>query len=87
MVAYENFKGPAAVFTNKRLIKTNGNGDFSRLTLPWKSVDMWSVDIRNVGCSDAYLEFHTRGSHNIMFGLGKGIDLRKLNRIIAEYVL
>lgn len=94
VVAYENSSGPAVVFTNKRLITTKACGAYvgkdvlGLITLPWKSVYMWSKsndDFREDFC--VALRFHTRGSHHITFRLKKGIDVRKLDRIIAEYVL
>lgn len=80
----------SAIFTDKRLIVRDAQGITGKkveiYSLPWKSVDMWSSE--NAGHLDfnAELELWTRAGH-VKVHLKKGVDIRKLDRLISEYVL
>lgn len=89
VAAYKTVRD-TAVITDKRLIMRDAQGLTGKkveiYSLPWKSVEMWSSE--NAGHIDfnAELEFWTRAGH-IKLNLKKGIDIRKFDRIVAEYVL
>ncbi len=89
VAAYKTVRD-VAVITNKRLIMRDVQGFTGKkveiYSLPWKSVDMWSSE--NAGHIDinCELEFWTRAGH-IKLNLKKGIDVRRFDKIIAEYVM
>ncbi|NHB85078.1 PH domain-containing protein [Tessaracoccus sp. HDW20] len=80
----------SAVFTTKRLIIRDAQGLTGRkvemYSLPYSAVNMWSSE--NAGTMDfnAELELWTRAGH-IKIKLGKGIDVRRLDALIAHCVL
>jgi hypothetical protein len=80
----------SAVFTNRRLIVRDAQGITGKkvelYSLPYSSVNMWSSE--NAGTLDfnAELELWTRAGH-IKIKVGKGVDVRKLDRLIAQVVL
>ena len=79
-----------AVITNKRLIISDSQGFTGRkkeiYSIPFKSITMWSSE--NAGTMDlsAELQLWTRAG-NIKINLKRGVDVRKFDRLIAEYVL
>lgn len=89
VAAYKTVRD-TAVITDKRLIMRDAQGLTGKkveiYSLPWKSVDMWSSE--NAGHIDfnSELEFWTRAGH-IKLNLKKGIDIRKFDRIVGQYVL
>ena len=89
IAAYKTLRD-SAVFTNKRLIVRDAQGMSGKkielYSLPYSSVNMWSSE--NAGTLDfnAELELWTRAGH-IKIKVGKSIDVRKLDRLIAEVVL
>jgi hypothetical protein len=89
IAAYKTFRD-SAVFTNKRLIVRDAQGITGKkvelYSLPYSRVDMWSSE--NAGTLDfnAELELWTRAGH-IKIKIGKGVDIRKLDNLIARVVL
>lgn len=89
VAAYKTFRD-SAVFTNKRLIVRDAQGITGKkvelYSLPYSSVNMWSSE--NAGTLDfnAELELWTRAGH-IKIKIGKGVDIRKLDRLLAEVLL
>ena len=89
VAAYKTIRD-VAIVTNKRLILRDAQGITGKkveiYTVPWKSVVMWSSE--NAGHIDvnAELELWTRAGH-LKLNLRKDIDVRKLDGIIARYVL
>ncbi|WP_167041148.1 PH domain-containing protein [Salinibacterium sp. ZJ454] len=89
IAAYKTFRD-SAVFTTKRLIVRDAQGLTGKkvelYSLPYSSVNMWSSE--NAGTLDfnAELELWTRAGH-IKIKVGKGIDVRKLDNLIAHVVL
>lgn len=89
VVAYKTIRD-SAIITDKRLIMRDAQGLTGKkveiYSLPWKSVNMWSSE--NAGHFDfnCELEFWTRAGH-VKLCLKKGIDVRKFDRIVANYVL
>ena len=79
-----------AIFTDRRLIVRDAQGLTGKkveiYSLPWKSVDMWSSE--NAGTIDinAEIELWTRAGH-IKINLKKGVDIRKIDNLIAAFVL
>ena len=79
-----------AVFTDRRLIVRDAQGLTGKkveiYSLPWKSVDMWSSE--NAGTIDvnAEIELWTRAGH-IKINLKRGVDIRKIDSLIAAFVL
>ncbi len=90
VAAYKTVRD-TAVFTNKRLIIADKQGLTGKkvevYTLPYKSISMYSTE-NSKGILDfnSELELWTRAGH-IKINLKKGIDVRKLDRIIAEHIL
>ncbi|MGO4692491.1 PH domain-containing protein [Glaciibacter sp. 2TAF33] len=89
IAAYKTFRD-SAVFTNKRLIVRDAQGMTGKkvelYSLPYSRVNMWSSE--NAGTLDfnAELELWTRAGH-IKIKVGKGVDVRKLDNLIAQVVL
>ena len=89
VAAYKTFRD-SAVFTTKRLIVRDAQGLRGKkveiYSLPYSAINMWSSE--NAGKLDfnAELELWTRAGH-IKVNLNKGIDIRRLDRLIADAVL
>ncbi|MEF2593291.1 MAG: PH domain-containing protein [Eggerthellaceae bacterium] len=84
-----------AVFTNKRLIVRDIQGEVVKTySLPWKTVNMWSIEDIGRLNSDAVLKLWTRmGPVEInlkntgVLDTRRGIDLIRIEYLISEYVL
>ena len=89
VAAYSTFRD-SAVFTTKRLIIRDAQGLTGKkveiYSLPYSRIDMWSSE--NAGSLDwnSELELWTRAGH-IKVKLNKGIDVRRLDGLIAHMVL
>lgn len=87
--AFKTFRD-AAVFTNKRLIVRDSQGITGKkvemYSLPYSSIHMWSSE--NTGTFDfnSELELWTKAGH-IKIKVGKGVDIRKLDNLIAQVAL
>lgn len=90
VAAYKTMRD-SAIFTNKRLIVRDAQGLRGKkveiYSLPYSSINMWSSE-NAAGFLDftAELELWTRAGH-IKVSLLKGIDVRKLDKLIADCVL
>lgn len=89
VAAYRTFRD-IAIFTNLRLVVRDAQGMTGKkveiYSLPYTRIDMWSSE--NAGTLDrnSELELWTKAGH-IKVKLGKGIDVRKLDHLIAHMVL
>ncbi|MFP5580060.1 MAG: PH domain-containing protein [Acidimicrobiia bacterium] len=90
VAAYKTFRD-SAIFTTRRLIVRDAQGLRGKkvevYSLPYSAINMWSSE--NAGGfldTNAELELWTRAGH-IKVNLQKGIDIRKLDRLIAQTVL
>ncbi|MFS0724626.1 PH domain-containing protein [Paenibacillus sp. 1P07SE] len=90
VAAYKTIRD-SAVFTNKRLIVRDAQGLTGKkveiYSLPYESIHMWSTE--NAGSFldvNAEVELWTKAG-KIKINLRKGIDIRKLDRLIAEALL
>lgn len=89
VAAYKTFRD-SAIFTTRRLIFRDAQGVTGKkvevYSLPWSSVHMWSSE--NAGRMDmsAEVELWTRINH-ITITVKRGIDVRRLDRVIAASVL
>lgn len=90
VAAYKTFRD-SAVFTTHRLIVRDAQGLRGKkveiYSLPYTAINMWSSE--NAGGlldSNAELELWTRAGH-IKVNLQKGIDVRRLDRLIADAVI
>ena len=87
--AFRTFRD-SAIFTNKRLIVRDAQGMTGKkvevYSLPYSSINMWSSE--NAGTLDfnAEIELWTRAGH-IKIKLGRGVDVRRLDNLIAHAVL
>ena len=88
--AYKTIRD-SAIITNKRLIVRDAQGLTGKkievYSLPWKSVYMWSSE--NAGSLfdiNAELELWTRAGH-AKLKLQRGVDIRSLDKIVAQCVL
>ncbi|WP_018024634.1 PH domain-containing protein [Corynebacterium ulceribovis] len=88
--AYKTFRD-SAVFTNKRLIVRDAQGLSGKkvevYSLPYSSITMWSSE--NAGKFldfNAELELWTKAGH-VKISVGKQIDIRRLDMLIANCVL
>ena len=90
VAAYKTFRD-SAIFTTKRLIVRDAQGLRGKkveiYSLPYSAINMWSSE--NAGKLldlNAELELWTRAGH-IKVNLQKGVDIRRLDRLIADAVL
>ncbi len=90
VAAYKTFRD-SAVFTTKRLIVRDAQGIRGKkveiYSLPWSTVNMWSSE--NAGSFldvNAEIELWTRAGH-IKVNVNKGVDIRRLDMLIANSVL
>lgn len=80
----------SAVFTNKRLIVRDAQGLRGKkvevYSLPYSSVNMWSTE--NAGMLDfnSEVELWTRAGH-IKIQLGRGVDIRRFDALLANAIL
>ncbi|MCC2322237.1 PH domain-containing protein [Cellulomonas xiejunii] len=90
VAAFKTFRD-SAVFTTRRLIVRDAQGMTGKkveiYSLPYSSINMWSSE--NAGRLfdvNAELELWTRAGH-IKVKLGKEVDIRRLDKLIAWAVL
>jgi hypothetical protein len=90
IAAYKTFRD-SAIFTTKRLIVRDAQGLSGKkveiYSLPYSSINMYSSE--NAGKMldfNSELELWTRAGH-IKVNLKKGIDIRKLDKLIASCIL
>lgn len=90
VTAYKTFRD-SAIFTTKRLIVRDAQGMTGKkveiYSLPYSSINMWSSE--NAGKMfdlNAEIEMWTRAGH-IKVKLGKKVDIRRLDNLIAWAVL
>lgn len=90
VAAYKTFRD-SAIFTTKRLIVRDAQGlrgkKIEIYSLPYSAINMWSSE--NAGGMldrNAEIELWTRAGH-IKVNLQKGIDIRRLDMLIANAVL
>ena len=90
IIEYKTFRD-AAIFTTKRLIVRDSQGlsgkKVEMYSLPYSSINMWSSEnARGLFDTNAELELWTRAGH-IKIKVGRGTDIRKLDRLIGACVL
>lgn len=90
IAAYKTLRD-SAIFTTKRLIVRDAQGLRGKkveiYSLPYANINMWSSE--NAGGIfdfNSELELWTRAGH-IKVNLAKGLDIRKLDKLIADCVL
>lgn len=90
VAAYQTFRD-SAVFTTKRMIVRDAQGIRGKkveiYSLPYAAINMWSSE--NAGGMldmNGEIELWTRAGH-IKVNLRKGIDVRRLDHLIATAVL
>lgn len=90
IAAYKTLRD-SAIFTNKRMIVRDAQGITGKkveiYSLPYSSINMWSTE--NAGTlldMNAEVELWTRAGH-IKVNLRKGIDTRRLDKLIANALL
>ena len=89
IAAYKTYRD-SAVFTTKRLIVRDAQGIRGKkveiYSLPYSAINMWSSE--NAGTLDlnAEIELWTRAGQ-IKIAVGKHIDVRRLDLLIANAVL
>lgn len=88
VAAYRTFRD-SAIFTTHRLIVRDAQGftgtKVEIYSLPWSAVNMWSSENAGTFDRDAEIELWTRAGH-IKVNLRKGIDIRRLDSLIAASV-
>lgn len=89
-VAYKTIRD-VAVITNKRIIIADKQGITGKkvevYTIPFKSIVMYSSEnSRGVLDFNAEIELWTRAG-KFKLNLKKGIDIRKLDKIIGQHIL
>lgn len=89
VAAYKTIRD-CAIFTNKRIIIKDAQGFTGKkievYSIPYSSINMWSTE--NAGMIDfnSEVELWTRAGH-FKINLSKGIDVRKFDKLMANYVL
>ncbi|WP_411843903.1 PH domain-containing protein [Salinicoccus sp. HZC-1] len=88
--AYKTLRD-SAIFTDKRLIIRDSQGltgkKVEMYSLPYSSIDMWSTEnARGMFDINAEVELWTKVGH-FKINLGKKVDVRSFDRLIAQAVL
>lgn len=88
-VAYRTLRD-VAVVTNKRIIVADKQGLTGKkievYTIPFKSIVMYSSENAGIIDFNAEIELWTRVG-NFKLRLNRGVDIRKLDRIIGQHIL
>jgi hypothetical protein len=88
-VAYKTVRDTAVV-TNKRIIISDKQGLTGKkveiYTIPFKSINMYSTENAGTFDANAEIQLWTRAG-NFKLNLNKKVDIRKLDKIIAEAIL
>lgn len=90
LAAYKTFRD-SAIFTNKRLIVRDAQGLTGKkveiYSLPYSSIYMWSSENgHGIFNFNSEIELWTKAGH-IKINLNKGLDIRRLDKLIAYAVL
>lgn len=89
VAAYGTFRD-VAIFTTMRLIVRDSQGMSGKwaeiYSLPYSRIDMWSSENGGILDWNSVLEMWTRAGH-IKVKLAQGIDVRRLDNLIAHMVL
>ena len=89
IAAYKTFRD-SAIFTNKRLIVRDVQGVTGKkkeiYSLPYSSIIMWSTENKGVIDFNSEIQLWTRLG-TIKVKIYKGIDVRKIDQIIANATL
>ena len=90
VAAFKTFRD-SAIFTTRRLIVRDAQGMTGKkveiYSLPYSSINMWSSEnAGKVFDTSAEMELWTRAGH-IKIKLGRGVDIRRLDKLIAWAVL
>jgi hypothetical protein len=89
VAAYKTFRD-SAIFTTQRLIVRDAQGLRGKkveiYSLPYSAINMWSSEDAGKLDFNAEIELWTRAGH-IKVNLSKGLDVRRLDRLIAGAVL
>lgn len=87
--AYKTLRD-VAVVTNKRIIIADKQGITGKkvevYTIPFKSIVMYSSENAGIIDFNAEIELWTRAG-NFKLNLKKGVDIRKLDRLIGQHIL
>lgn len=88
--AYKTFRD-SVTFTSKRIVFSDSQGFSGKrvevYSLPYNTINMWSTEnAKELFDVNAELELWTRAGH-FKLNLSKGIDIRELDRLIANVVL
>lgn len=87
--AYKTIRD-VAIFTNKRLIVRDSQGITGKkvemYSLPYSSIVMYSTENSGLLDFNSEVELWTKAGH-IKINLKKGIDVRKLDRILANAII
>lgn len=80
-----------AIFTDRRLVVRDAQGLTGKkveiYSLPWSSVSMWSSEnAGKVFDVNSELELWTRAGH-IKVNLARGVDIRRIDSLLAQCVL
>jgi hypothetical protein len=88
-VAYKTIRD-VAVVTNKRIIIADRQGITGKkvevYTIPFKSIIMYSSENGGMLDANAELELWTKAG-TFKLNLNKKVDIRKLDRLIAQHIL
>lgn len=88
-VAYKTIRD-VAVVTNKRIIIADKQGITGKkvevYTIPFKSIVMYSSENAGVIDFNSEIQLWTKAG-NFKLNLKKGVDIRKLDKIIGQHIL
>ncbi|MEE6286878.1 PH domain-containing protein [Georgenia sp. MJ173] len=90
---YLAFKGirDSVTFTNKRIIALNVQGMTGKkrdyTSLPYSRIQAFSVETAGTFDLDSEMELWFSGLGRIKLEFARGVDIRGLNRLIADHVL
>ncbi len=89
VVAYKTIRD-CAIFTTKRLIVRDSQGITGKkievYSLPYNSINMWSVETAGIIDVNSEVELWTRAGH-IKIKLSRGVNVKKFDNLMASVTL
>lgn len=90
VTAYKTYRD-SVTFTNKRIVFRDSQGLSGKkvevYSIPYSTINAWSSEnARGIFDVNAEVELWTRAGH-LKLKLGKGIDIREIDRLLANAIL
>ena len=79
------------IFTNKRIFVVNVQGitgkKIAYMSYPYSKVQFYGIETAGLLDIDSELVLHFSNGSALTFDFGAGVDIRRINRIISDFIL